>query len=400
MPLDNGSLVYPTEATGNIFISRETLEHQEKAPNPVSKTQWANSLLQGAISNQLNRTRLQVAIAEAQFKLSQINDEIVTLEDDLMLAKFEKRAKQKRFGYALRVVSLYIPPSACTQTPYRRKSLSLQTFLTAGKLSSMQDEINYNNEFLAKQFSVEQEKMIADTQLPMLEMALQEHLRKNDRLCSSLDDMERRLSVVGDDTKVRLKEKRQRIRYENALITSQQKSGDLDARIKAQYEEIDNLKQRIDEQREFHRTLKDQIDRERKSPVPNVPQLRKTLEGYKAVTQMNQEKEAMLLVTDQNYDTQINSYDLKIKQSEAISKSNNEMRSKVRAMKTAAGVHAITSETELRDLSYAASDVMLDYERLKSKEKLLRSKIQDLTTQLIKYKIPIPPHHSLKQPIE
>ena len=387
--------VYPTEATGNIFISREALDPDfagfGRRQRKVSQTKWAYSLLQNAIANQLSRTRMQVAVAAAHFQLSQLKDEITTLKDDLLLAQFEHQGRQSIRSFTLKVVSMYIPPAASNLTPYRRRMFGTQTRTTSAQLADVDVAIEENNVFLAKHVEAQQDKMLADTHLPALEQALQEYKRKNDRLFYQVDKMKRRLGRVGPGKKLR-KETRHRIRYEKAMNEDREKSLELDERIKSQSQEIDDLKKRIQDQRELHNTLRAKIDEERKSPLPNVMKLHKQLDGYKSFTKSNNERFQMLTILEQNYDQRIEDMSKIIKGVPDLDMTVKAIKSHVESMKAIVNKNgkSVTTQAEIKELETRASEVASDYDQLQLKEKRLITRVKVLVTKMLNYKLSVP----------
>ena len=385
--------VYPTEATGNIFISRESLDPDfagfGRRQRKVSQTKWAYSLLQNAITNQLSRTRMQVAVAAAHFQLSQLKDEITTLEDDLLLAQFERQGSIRSFTW--KVVSMYIPPAASHLTPYRRRMFGTQTRTTNAQLADVDVAIEENNVFLAKHVEAQQDKMLADTHLPALEQALQEYKRKNDRLFYQVDKMKRRLGRVGPGKKHR-KETRHRMRYERAMNEDLEKSLELDERIKSQSQEIEDLKKRIQDQRELHNTLRAKIDEERKSPLPNVMKLHKQLDGYRSFTKSNNERFQMLTILEQDYDQRIEDMSKVIKGVPDLDMTVKAIKSHVESMKAIVSRNgkSVTTQAEIKELETRASEVASDYDQLQLKEKRLITRVKVLVTKMLNYKLSVP----------
>ena len=393
--------VYPTEATGNIFISRDALDSDfgdvDKNREKVSQTKWAYSLLQNVIQNQLSRTRMQVGVASAKFQLSQLNDEITTLEDDLLLTGYELQGRHPQRSLAMKVLSIYIPPAASHLTPYRRKTFSTQTKVTNADLAKVNATIDENNDFLSKNAEAEHDKMIADTHLPVLEQALQEYRRNNDKLFFQVEKMERRLELVQPGTKRIRKETRHRMRYEAAMKEDLQKSFELDERIKSQYQEIDDLKKRIEDQRQLHNTLRAKIDEQRKAPLPNVVKLHKQRDSLRSFTKTNEEQYQMLSILEESYDQQIDEMKKAVKGVPDLNMTVKAIRSRVDSMKVIANRsgNTLTSQAEMKELETRTNDVSYDYEQLQLKEKRLITRIKVLVTKLLNYKLSVPPGRSL-----
>lgn len=393
--------VYPTEATGNIFISRDALDADfgdtDKNREKVSQTKWAYSLLQNVIQNQLSRTRMQVGVASAKFQLSQLNDEITTLEDDLLLTGYELQGRHPQRSLAMKVLSIYIPPAASHLTPYRRKTFSTQTKVTNADLAKVNATIDENNDFLSKNAEAEHDKMIADTHLPVLEQALQEYRRNNDKLFFQVEKMERRLELVQPGTKRIRKETRHRMRYESAMKEDLQKSFELDERIKSQYQEIDDLNKRIEDQRQLHNTLRAKIDEQRKAPLPNVVKLHKQRDSLRSFTKTNEEQYQMLSILEESYDQQIEEMKKAVKGVPDLNMTVKAIRSRVNSMKVIANRsgNTLTSQAEIKELETRTNDVSYDYEQLQLKEKRLITRIKVLVTKLLNYKLSVPPGRSL-----
>jgi len=179
---------------------------------------------------------------------------------------------------------------------------------------------------------------------------------KNERLRATVDKMEHRLGRVSTGGPVHSKEARRRLRYEQELGARQQKSIDLDSRIAEQYTGIDSLDARIAEQRTLHRTLKTRIDDERKAPVPNVPRLVQTVEGYRAVAATNRERTAMLGIAGAAYDARMASLRQCVGSMAAREVKLSETQARVSEMQVSVGTaRAAVSLAEIKTLEQATA---------------------------------------------
>ena len=427
-PYLKNSGFYQTEATSNIFINKETIEivdpflNEVRPGPPPSKTKWAQDLLRSTITKQLKRTHLQIAISEAQYQLSKINNEIIDLEDDYMMLSFERRHKEHpNFRLVVPLMTMFIPPSASTKTNNRKRSSTVQTRLTNKMLADENNEITQNNVFLSKESINESEKMVCNARLPMLEKALEKILRKNDRMSATINQYEEKLGIVDDrNNNKSSKETRLRMRYERALNEAKNKYIDLDDRIEEGFKDLEETKIQISEQREIHQKLKERIEVERKAEKPNVPQMAKSLKGYKEIERWSNEKIRMMELEESYLDqriaekseTLIDQIEIRNTQfeSEIKTKKNNFFASYNKFLKTEKirmfnipGLEYVnsargrrfkraTSKNEIEWIEKKTRQLSSDIEIQKSKKRRIIDEVKVAADKLVLYKVNVPPN--------
>ncbi|OHT07783.1 hypothetical protein TRFO_23893 [Tritrichomonas foetus] len=400
----NKNSIYQTETTTNLLINKETVEANDPFQNefrsnlPISQTKWANDLFKSNLAHQLNKTHLQIAISEAQYLLSKINDEITDLEDQQLLLSFELRqSRPSSFKIVNHVFSTFIPPSIATNKYAPRKvSLSFQTKLTGKMLEISNEEITKNNFILARESITESQKLAYDAHLPLIQAALEKILRKNDRMDSAIAGFEARIGTSSFGSKGS-KEKRLRMRYERAIKASKQRNYDLDEQITNNYKLIDKYKFEIAELRKVHEQIKEKLSIERKAPKVNAPQLSHSLKGYKAVERWNNEKMKMLEIENSQLDQRILDLNHRISDKEAFEIRNLTIKNHIDELKDAffsgigKKIKNSTSPEEIDWLTKVDLQMTGNIEALKNKEKRLITLARNSVNKLANFKVPVPP---------
>ena len=105
----------------------------------------------------------------------------------------------------------------------------------------------------------------------------------------------------------------------------------------------------------------------------------------------------MLQLLADNYDERISELTSVSKEASDMEMTLVSMKSRVDSMKGMVSVdsESMTCLSEISDLEHTCSDLGLDYERLKTKQRGLVNQIKGYVAELIQYKLPVPENKCL-----
>lgn len=427
----NNNKLYQTEATNNLFINQETIDdsnpfaNEFRSSSPISSTQWANKLLREKIVQHVNNAHIEIAISEAQYQIAQLDNEITDLQDQYSLLSLEIRQKEHPTFHIINpVMKLFIPGSVSIINQNEKHSCAFQTTLTGQMIIDAETEINDNNAYLAKESIYESEKMMNDMYLPKLETALDNILKRNDQLDTLIEQYESRLGIGEGNNKNNkiTKEAKLRQRFEQHIQDAKKKYVELDETIVSSFKELEKTKEMIKDQRELHGLIKEQIAIERKADKPNVPQMQKTLEGYKAIEKWSNEKITMMQIEQKYLDSRIKERQKISELIDNLEKENQENYLYLKSLKQ--HFIAVLNETEnkndtdlkenlgdaddldnllnqfkhfstpseMKMLERITTTLISDIEIQKSKERKFIGLIKAAAKKLVNYKVNVPPN--------
>jgi hypothetical protein len=377
-PYEAWESVYQTEAKKGLYIPADPMQRRDRIR--ASQPKWAEYLVRSTAARQLNRTRLELEISDCRFVLARLKDEIVGIGDECVVISFEKGTAY-RMGI-VKGVSIFIKPGRPGKWN-REIRRPIQTILSGQHIQSLFDQVSKNIEF--------QPDPIAATirnQYHRIVQLLKEHRNWNNRRTLQIDRYERQLRSM--EPKGLSKELRQVKRYKRALANSRQKLIDLGEALIDRQNEIESIKAEIRATEQSRAPLERQIEESRKRHRLNPADLRRTVSTYRLLTPGREQSLAMLELTDTGYDTIAAGLRNKLKGSARLETECLELRSRLTSMKASSGFKHLTSPKELTHLESDDFEVITAYENCKRRHRSAVARIEQLSEQLLKFKIPIP----------
>jgi predicted nucleic acid-binding Zn-ribbon protein len=384
--------VYTTETISDIFVNSETL-YGFSTHIPTSQTKWTEPILRQTIVGQIDRTHAQVEVVQLRLILTSLSDEVVVLDDELGITRFEQQRSGQR-TLVINVIAITIAASDKFLPLISRKTLAMQSEMTMESFVDLDQCGAMSIDRSA--FSIREQWLRADAQFPLVALALAEQEQANERLTAVLDKLnKRRRMVVGsdDETVVTTKETRERIRYEKALGKSRERLAGLDDELGARLKQIDELKESIVSMRALHVELKKEVEAARCVKPLDREQMRSqchTLEMQKTVAL---EKKTVLQITQREYDRRIAVARGELVSVRSLETTVNRLRHAVQQAKD--GKAHVTFEADLQELHSQEAGLQKQMNAMKPGERNLADKITYLSQQIRLNHLPLPPPLSL-----
>ena len=286
----------------DIGVSSSDISDEERGKK-TSLLCWARLLLSNAISNHLDKAKLNVAITDAQVDLARIEDEIKDLEDELeYLEKTIKLPEPSGPEYCGIIYSFDIPPGEPPDPRSRFKETKNQTETSSNDITDIYTEINTNTEFLARNLIIEQQKLIADSHFPELEKLLLQIREKNSSLTKTVNTLETKLKIFHpeEDAARTSKDSKLRYQFEENQKEKLNEISMTESQISEGVQQADDLKNRIEDQRVLINMIKQRLAEQQRKRRPNTRNLVMKLDSLHFADKQNREALAMLGI-EQNY---------------------------------------------------------------------------------------------------
>ncbi|OHT11081.1 hypothetical protein TRFO_04017 [Tritrichomonas foetus] len=268
----------------------------DEKPSHTSKLKWTRAILSNVINNQLDRTKLNVDVADAKLALARIEDEIRDLEDEKIFLE-KTTYEYHQMPYIHRdVVKIFIPGIGPPDLSDMFKHVHTQSETTNETVVDVLREIDENTQFLAKYIIIEQQKLVADSHFPELEKVYRQLRKNNSKLQKTIEGLEARLNLINPDENAEhaSKETRLRVKFEENRNEKQYSLSQIESQISEGSIQINDLKNRIEDQRVLIEMIKKKLAEQQRKERPNTRNLCLKLDGLRNVDKRNREKLKML----------------------------------------------------------------------------------------------------------
>lgn len=287
----------------------------EKKPKKASQTKWTRSILSNFITTHLDKTKLNVAVADAKVSLIHLEEEIHNLEEEkillerkinMQIEKHDKIEKNEKIEFVFDISNFYIEPEP---TPNRYdfvRDIETESEMTNENLVELTKEIEMNSDFLANNIIFEQQKMAADAHFPELEKLYFQVMKKNTRLKHTIEKLERHINIVTSDNMAEYasKETRLRVRFEDSKKEKISIMSQAESSLSEGYIQINDLNNKIHDQKMLIEMLKKQIAEQQRKERPDAMKLCQQLDGLRSIEKKNRENLKMLEIEQNSIDTE------------------------------------------------------------------------------------------------
>jgi chromosome segregation ATPase len=362
---------YVTGEIDDIFINIETLEREAIAHPRTPQRQPADSLVRKAISAQLMKARNQMIIAQARFHITELNNEILDLEDQRMIGKVEQQIETVRLQQSNpQVVDVF----------GRIRDEGSQSSLSNQVLEAAESELLDSPTWISREG-------ISESELTSLQEALTDVQSQVQKLNRELEKTEYRLSHAQQTEALQ----RRTAEFEQALKAGRMRSSQMDEKLANVEAEVKGLNQQIEEERNMHTELRAMIERTRKEIVPQIHQFQSGHAECSALLKgrLCEIRIAELLLA--YYRRRIVKQKGDLQLIPKYRKDVSGLRQAVDRLKNQVAPGPALACAEYKVHGEMDADEMSMLRSLDGRDRALLTRIRGLLTQLTKLKLPIPP---------
>lgn len=369
---------------------------EEGQPTRTSRVAWARALLRRAITSQLSRTERAVAISDAQVALVDLEGEIQELNDQ---AEFERN--RAKYEPDMRIAAVVEDEYFSAEPKIVMKTdTAMNSDLAMAQLDEVMGDITELNKRIAIDFISNQQRKVAESDLPQLENWLQQLRKENLNKQKVINTLQARLNLINANDGL-TRETQMRREFEASMDTRTHTIEEIDTETVNGEQAIEELTAKIEEQKFIHEQLKKKISVAQREPKPDLMKICIDMDHLRAASKHSNEKLKQAELEMSFYDDCIKRKRSLIApaNTEEIQSAISGLRERLSAQKTtfasrmrkeaADRTIPYTTASELIHMSSRSSEITRQINNLKRKEDFIRHKIDKLVKILESYDIHI-----------